>query len=1043
MHGAGDSSALYRSSKSADSSGDPNSLSESLPLPSFGTLRVSSMQLINFMCHANLVLSFEKQVTCIVGENGSGKSAVMVALGLLFGVRAGAMRGGSFRQYIKTGEDAGAVRADLALDGSLVCRIEKRIFRDAPTRLRITDSSGRILGKTQEDLAVISESFRINLNNPLCFLTQDQSKQLVRAATPRGMYSFFKAASDLQDTEILHCRTQESLSTTKQALEQAGDTAKHKRLELQTVRTALEVHTAHAEIESRMSRLQKERPWALLQEKEKQKHIRDVHREKMYSVFADISKEREHILESIKKEQEKLEALDAERQRKEALALNTVLALQEEAKKDRAREREIEQEIVYYESEIKKKQANIQRLDRILGISHSVSGQSPLDLLGAERETQLRFSETAQKKSTQLEILRIETQQALDTLHDEIRGINARIKHKRDLLATSKDRNPLHFYGSGMELAVRTIREKGLGAIGPLGCSVKVKTQKWARAVEALLGSTLSGFIVGSMRQKRELELILQRAGVSKYQIYVTGVRNPGAILRAARIAAAGIKARSVSCSKSLTTPKMDSSVPLSTISVLEENFPQVRSLLDELEETPAEILEELVVLVGVERIGLVERREVGYSILKNSGYDALYTPEADKIQYIGKSLSDMRPVLRDRRLLSSPEWGREIQRDIDASTRKMNEQLESQVLLQQKLARIRREREENAVNLQRALTALAESEADIQRHMELLSDDAAVEREKETREMAQMLKLKQSLVETLQDVKLSIQKVEEKVQQEKEKAVSTTARARREDTGTQQLQAQLKLAEARTSELRCKIEEAETGLDILQKECIAGREEALAASQNTVVIPSSDLASIDAQLARMGAQMYVLAEQAGDIQSLGAAEEKLHLEIEKLEVIIGENRKQVEDIEAWTEKRVSRREQLRDALSDSVSLAFSRLMSLRDYNGQLKFDHESEELEITVSVVEHSTGNKNTLSGGERSFAGICLLLSLWPATSSPIRVLDEFDVFMDGLNRKAALHLLFSEARKTPAQIILITPLGVVGAPGDICEVLTLKKD
>lgn len=98
-------------------------------------------------------------------------------------------------------------------------------------------------------------------------------------------------------------------------------------------------------------------------------------------------------------------------------------------------------------------------------------------------------------------------------------------------------------------------------------------------------------------------------------------------------------------------------------------------------------------------------------------------------------------------------------------------------------------------------------------------------------------------------------------------------------------------------------------------------------------------------------------------------------------------------------------------------------------------------------------TGNKDAraLSGGEKSYATVCLLLSLWESMSSPFRALDEFDVFMvfldllqDAINRRLAVKLMVDNAREADnqSQYILITPqeLDTLPAGPDI-RMLKLK--
>lgn len=66
-------------------------------------------------------------------------------------------------------------------------------------------------------------------------------------------------------------------------------------------------------------------------------------------------------------------------------------------------------------------------------------------------------------------------------------------------------------------------------------------------------------------------------------------------------------------------------------------------------------------------------------------------------------------------------------------------------------------------------------------------------------------------------------------------------------------------------------------------------------------------------------------------------------------------------------------------------------------------------------------------LSGGERSYSTVCLICSLWVNTAStPFRVLDEFDIFMDMSKRRKSLQMLLQVCQvQTGCQFIFLTPL------------------
>lgn len=117
------------------------------------------------------------------------------------------------------------------------------------------------------------------------------------------------------------------------------------------------------------------------------------------------------------------------------------------------------------------------------------------------------------------------------------------------------------------------------------------------------------------------------------------------------------------------------------------------------------------------------------------------------------------------------------------------------------------------------------------------------------------------------------------------------------------------------------------------------------------------------------------------------------------------------------------------EAKSLRCSMDFQQYVNSRQYNGNLIFDHQEQKLDIVVNPSKSAHGKEvkdlKALSGGERSFSTVAFLLSLWSIVESPILFLDEFDVFMDQINRTYAMELILSAAKESlSGQYVFLTP-------------------
>ena len=141
---------------------------------------------------------------------------------------------------------------------------------------------------------------------------------------------------------------------------------------------------------------------------------------------------------------------------------------------------------------------------------------------------------------------------------------------------------------------------------------------------------------------------------------------------------------------------------------------------------------------------------------------------------------------------------------------------------------------------------------------------------------------------------------------------------------------------------------------------------------------------------------------------------------------IIKEN---VEKLEGDLKSRRKRWKVFRKHIVEMSTHTFDEILQLKGSSGGLDFDHKSKSLNLVVqkdnSNEMSQTRDVKALSGGERSFVTLSLLLALGERLETPFRVMDEFDVFLDAVSRKIALTTLVDIAKKMDhRQFILITP-------------------
>lgn len=134
-------------------------------------MKLNSLKLNNIRSHLDQEIKFPEGSTLLVGDVGSGKSSILLAIDFaLFGIRPGELNGASLLRH---GAEAGSVELDLNISGKNVI-IKRRLKRSKS----VTQDSGHVIidGVKREATAVELKQIILSLfNYPQELLTKSKS----------------------------------------------------------------------------------------------------------------------------------------------------------------------------------------------------------------------------------------------------------------------------------------------------------------------------------------------------------------------------------------------------------------------------------------------------------------------------------------------------------------------------------------------------------------------------------------------------------------------------------------------------------------------------------------------------------------------------------------------------------------------------------------------------------------------------------------------------------------------------------------------------
>ncbi|KAI8148037.1 P-loop containing nucleoside triphosphate hydrolase protein [Fennellomyces sp. T-0311] len=999
---------------------------------------IARVEMVDFMCHKYLRIDLGPKINFVIGHNGSGKSAIMTALTVALGAKASSTnRGKNLGSLIREGAQAALITIHITNRGPDAFRhdvygdtiiVDRKLLLDGTGQYKIKNSSKKVISTKREELTAICDHLSIQVDNPLTVLSQDNAREFLNSSSSKEKYKLFMRGTQLAALAEDYRDIQEKLSIIESILDRKKRGLPELKARADEARLRYDEALELDKLELQLEKLNAEQGWAQVVAKEKE-HLAAQKDLEASELQVKSAKEK---LVVVKRKVEQFEEEKAEVQRQADeyhanVSLNTEgkraefrakaeaearrTDIQNDIKELNELVRSAKQQVTKFQKEIDAETAKQEASSQAMNDAR----QAKLDALNEKKSQKEEKLLDYKRQIGDLEVLVGEHTAARKAFNGRDVEIETRKRNTmqklQDLRNQKGDR--LRSFGRNVPQILQDIQRETRWKrrpVGPMGRFLTLKHMEFSETMEIVLGKFLNAFLVENYEDRKLMSAILDKRQSSDTLVIVA---------------------------------KQD-------MFDFSEGEPDEKylTMLRALEFQDEWVKRQLIVATHIEKTILIADRREADRVMENGGprnVQACYTTNAkitskndgkrtdvlDRYRGPLRFKLDIEPEIREAEaeLRRIDEEYSQLKQERKQADDRLNSARQSLKQIQHMVYNLEREIRTLIFEIRQVEESMREEEPV---NIQLLNDQKEKLEERVQGYISQFSGLRTQDDEIrvqIHEIMVRIQKYEaeetahERKMQEFQRTISGIEAMRQKALRHMaNYQDSLDKAMSRNEEKQRHALIVEQTLqqwtaEVMQAfptrvETRRSREQIDKAIRHLEI-------RIDERNRAIGASVDEIMEQVKEaLQSYNTAKDT----ISKLDVF-------KQNLRETIDERIERWRQFRMFISVYAMGHFTYHMHKRGYNGYLKFLHDKERLDVRVSTgdqLQKGTRHKDskTLSGGEKSFSQISLLLALWQGISSPIYCLDEFDVYMDAVNRKQSMRMMMDAAESNSSQYIFITP-------------------